>query len=63
MFARVVIGGNAAAITNQLVGDAGHRGHHHGNLMATAHFRFHLGGGVFNAFDVADGRAAEFHYQ
>ena len=61
MFARIVMRRDGAAIADQLIGHARHGRNDDGDLVAASHFLRDLGGGVLDAFDIADGGAAEFH--
>ncbi|MNZ95244.1 hypothetical protein D3C78_1143810 [compost metagenome] len=69
IFARIVKGGGVGAghlcsilhPVHQLVGFTGHGGNDHGHFMAGIHFAFHMPCDIVNAFEVRDGRAAEFH--
>ena len=63
IFARVMHGGGLAAPFHQLVGLAGHRGHHDGDVMAGIDLALHMARDVADAVDIGDGRAAEFHHE
>jgi 2-polyprenyl-6-hydroxyphenyl methylase/3-demethylubiquinone-9 3-methyltransferase len=61
VFARVVQGRGLAAPADQLVGLAGHRRHHHGNLMAGIDLALDVAGHIADAVDIGDRGSAEFH--
>ena len=55
--------GRLAAPAHQFVGLAGHGRDDNGHLIAGLHLTLHMLGDVADAFNIGDGRAAEFHYQ
>jgi hypothetical protein len=46
---------------DQLVGLAGHGGHHHGDLVSGLDLALDVTRDIANAFDIGDRSAAEFH--
>ena len=56
-------GDAAAAPADQLVGRAGHGGHHDRDLVAGVDLALDVAGDVADAVDVGDRRAAELHHQ
>ena len=63
IFARVMHRRGLAAPCHQLVGLAGHRRDHHGDLMAGIDLALHMARDVADAVDIGDGCAAEFHHE
>ncbi len=63
IFARVVHRGGVAAPFHQLVGLAGHRGNHDGDVMTGIDLALHMARDVADAVDIGDGGAAEFHHE
>ena len=63
IFARVMHRRRLAAPFHQLVGLAGHRRHHHGDVMAGIDLALHMARDVADAVDIGDGCAAEFHHE
>ena len=60
---RVVHRRGVAAPFHQLVGPAGHRRHHHGDVMSGIDFAFDVTRDVADSVDIGDGRTAEFHHE
>jgi hypothetical protein len=63
VFAGVMHRRRIAAPFHQFVGLAGHRRHHHRDVMAGVYFAFHMTRDVADPVDIGDGRAAEFHHE
>ena len=63
IFARVMHRRGVAAPFHQFVGLAGHRRHHHGDVVAGIDLALDVTRDVADAVDIGDGRAAEFHHE
>ena len=63
IFARVVHRRGLTAPFHQFIGLAGHRRHHHGDVMAGIDLALHVQRDVADAVDIGDGCAAEFHHE
>lgn len=63
IFARVMHRRGVAAPFHQLIGLAGHRRHHHGDVMAGIDLTLHMACDVADTIDIGDGCTAEFHHE
>ena len=63
IFARIMHRRGVAAPVHQFVGLAGHRRHHHGDIMSGIDLALDVARDVADAVDIGDGRAAEFHHE
>ena len=63
IFTRIVHRGGLAAPLHQLIGLAGHRRHHHGDVMARVDLALHMARDVADTFNIGDGCAAELHHE
>ena len=63
IFACVMHRRGVAAPFHQFIGLAGHRRHHHGDIVAGIDLALHMERDVADAVDIGDGCAAEFHHE
>ena len=63
IFARVMHRRRLAAPFHQFIGFAGHRRHHHGDVMAGIDLALDMPRDIADSVDTGDRRAAEFHHE
>ena len=63
IFARVVHRRRLTAPFHQFIGLAGHRRHHHGDVMACIDLALDMARHIADAVDIRDGCTAEFHHE
>jgi hypothetical protein len=63
ILAGVVHRRGVAAPFHQLVGLAGHRRHHHGDIVSGIDFALDVARDVADSVDIGDGGTAEFHHE
>ena len=61
IFARVVQRRGILAPGDQLIGDAGHGGHHDGDVVTGVDLALDVAGDIADAVEIGDRRSAEFH--